>query len=497
MKKPILSLPPWMKNLPEGTISGLLGTLVAVLVIIACAAPPVCADNTTPTATATATATASPTATVTATATATASPTATATATATATQTATPIQAPVASFSYYPLNPKTADTVTFTDTSSGSPTGYSWIFGNGNTDNTKNPPAQTYSTAGSYSVSLMVSSSGGQSSVEKTIIVGGENLEADFDFTPNNPKADEKVTFTDESKGDPDGWTWDFGDKTASSDAQHPSHKYAKDGIYTVKLTVKKSGASDNSITKTITVGDASLTPTASFTWEPSTPVVGSPVSFKDTSTGGGITEWKWDFDDKMDFTGNRKSILQNPQHTYENPGVYQVELFVRNSVGTGDIIVKQVTVRSVSLNARFSASPTSGTVPLSVRFVDSSTGTDIKSYEWDFGNGQTYSGKSPSNPVVYSSPGTYRPSLKIVDERGSYNEYTTTIIVNPPATATIAPLAATPIATPTSDGGGDGFIGGEYRKMTGLYNEYIRLIFGFLGMADEPDFLIFAVEKN
>ena len=266
-----------------------------------------------------------------------------------------------------------------------------------------------------------------------------------------------------------------------------------------MKLTIKKYGGYSDTITKTITVGDVTPTPTAGpepkaeFKWEPSSPVVGSPVFFTDTSTGGGITEWKWDFDDKMDFTGNRLSKLQNPQHTYQTPGIYDVTLFVRNSGGT-DIILKKVTVRAVSLNAKFSASPASGTAPLSVRFFDSSTGTGIESYQWDFGNGQTYTGKSPSN-VVYSSPGTYSVSLEIADESGSKNKYAMNIIVSPPATATASQTPA-PITTSMPDTPENGgFIGGEYRKMTGLYNEYIKILFGFLGITDGPDFLIFAVE--
>ena len=128
------------------------------------------------------------------------------------------------------------------------------------------------------------------------------------------------------------------------------------------------------------------------------------------------------------------------------------------------------------------------------MRFVDSSTGADIDSYHWDFGNGQTYDGKSPLN-VLYSSPGSYTVSLEIEDS-GDTDEYTMTIIVNPPATA-VATQTAVPTATPVPAGEDTGFIEGEYRQVTGLYNEYIRILFGFLGIDEEPDFLIFAVKST
>ena len=491
---------------------------------------------------------------------------------------------PVASFSFSPTSPTVNQSVSFTDESTGEGIeSWKWDFGNGQKSNSQKPPAQIYSSANVYNVSLTVTNVAGDSipyirpitvtepipltpsfsistkspnigevvsftgssttggidqwnwefgdgqygrgqtqshayttagtkkviltvtkggvtsdPVEQSVTVKLPNpLDADFSFYPENPKTDQNVTFTDKSAGSPDEWEWIFGDNKFAY-VKNPSHKYAKDGKYDVKLIITKAGGYSATITKTITVGTVTPTPTigpepkAEFKWEPSTPMVGTPVSFTDTSTGGGITEWKWDFDDKMDFTGNRESKLQNPQHTYQYPGVYDVTLFVKNSGGT-DIILKKVTVIKVPLNARFTASPASGTAPLSVRFVDSSTGTGIKSYQWDFGNGQTYTGKSPSN-VVYSSPGTYRVSLEIADENGYKNMYAMNIIANPPATAT-PPQTTALMATSAPDVEDGGFIGGEYRMMTGLYNEYIRIIFGFLGIADGLDFLMFAVE--
>ncbi|WAI02462.1 PKD domain-containing protein [Methanogenium organophilum] len=421
------------------------------------------------------------------------------TATQTITVAAAAAAVPTASFLYSPSNPSPGTPVTFTDTSTGNPDGWYWYFGNGAISNLQYPPAQTYESAGTYSVSLTVSNSAGTSSAYvQTITVGEESLEADFSYSPSSPDADEYVYFTDTSDGYPTGWEWDFGDNTGS-ESQNPSHKYSSDGTYTVELTVKKTGLSSDSVTRTITVGDATPTPTAgpkpdaSFTWSPTSPVVGQAVSFTDTSTGTGINEWKWDFDDAMDFSGNRESTLKNPQHTYQNAGSYDVTLFVKNSGGS-DIILKTITVRTVQTSARFNAYPSSGTAPLSVRFVDASTGADIESYHWDFGNGRTYDGKSPSN-VVYSSPGTYTASLEIEDESGDTDEYTMTIRVSPPATATAMTQTAVPTATPASAAEDAGLIDGEYRKMTGLYNEYIKILFGFLGIDDEPDFLIIAVK--
>jgi PKD repeat protein len=55
--------------------------------------------------------------------------------------------------------------------------------------------------------------------------------------------------------------------------------------------------------------------PDASFTFSPANPVVGQEVQFTDTSTGGDITAWEWDFDD------GETSSLQNPTHSFSEDG--------------------------------------------------------------------------------------------------------------------------------------------------------------------------------
>lgn len=62
-----------------------------------------------------------------------------------------------------------------------------------------------------------------------------------------------------------------------------------------------------------------------------------------------------------------------------------------------------------VDINAAFSGSPTSGFVPLTVSFTDSSTGGPT-SWLWDFGDGSNSTLQSPSHQ--YTSAGTYTVKL-------------------------------------------------------------------------------------
>ncbi|QSZ67798.1 PKD domain-containing protein [Methanofollis aquaemaris] len=53
------------------------------------------------------------------------------------------------------------------------------------------------------------------------------------------------VRFNDTSTGFPNTWRWDFGDDTALSIDQHPTHEYAVHGWYAVNLTVQNRDAAD------------------------------------------------------------------------------------------------------------------------------------------------------------------------------------------------------------------------------------------------------------
>lgn len=67
-------------------------------------------------------------------------------------------------------NPTPGANVAFTDRSTGSPTSWSWSFGDGATSSAQNP-SHTYAAAGTYTVSLTVANANGQSLTSKQLIV--------------------------------------------------------------------------------------------------------------------------------------------------------------------------------------------------------------------------------------------------------------------------------------------------------------------------------------
>jgi PKD repeat protein len=152
-----------------------------------------------------------------------------------------------ADFTASPLSGAAPLQVTFDDASSGSPTTWSWSFGDGTTSTEQNP-VHTYSAAGTYSVTLTVKNSAGDTSTRTRsgyITVSPPPApQASFTGSPTSGTAPLAVGFTDTSTGTPTSWTWDFGDGTTST-AQNPTHTYAGAGLYTVTLTVTNAGGSD------------------------------------------------------------------------------------------------------------------------------------------------------------------------------------------------------------------------------------------------------------
>ncbi|MDL1876938.1 PKD domain-containing protein, partial [Cytophagia bacterium CHB2] len=107
-------------------------------------------------------------------------------------------------------------------------------------------------------------------------------------------------------------------------------------------------------------------------------------VTFTDIS-GGSPTSWLWEFGD------DSTSTKQKPTHVYNKPGEYAVKLTVTNGCGAKTLVKESYISVNPCLppDANFSATVVSGNAPLTVQFVDESTG-DPTAWSWDFGDGAT-----------------------------------------------------------------------------------------------------------
>ena len=156
-------------------------------------------------------------------------------------------------------------------------------------------------------------------------------------------------------------------------------------------------------------------------------------INFIDNSaiSSGSIVNWQWDFGD-----GNSSS-QQNPSHTYNSPGNYNVQLITTTDTFCTDTFSTTVTVFDLpqaDFNYTFSQSGlnTPGGCPYeSIQFNDNSTIVapyNIVSWKWYFNINQdsafvqnpTYSG--------FNTPGDYPVTLIVTSDSGCTDTITKTI---------------------------------------------------------------------
>lgn len=142
------------------------------------------------------------------------------------------IMPPAADFSYVG-----DPSVTFTDLSANTPTGWSWTFGDGGTSTEQNP-VHAYTENGLYDVCLTATNIGGSSTACKSVAVNNAILAPVADFTYT--LVGNSGTFTDASSNEPTSWSWDF-DDGATSTLQNATHTFASGGIYNVCLTASNT----------------------------------------------------------------------------------------------------------------------------------------------------------------------------------------------------------------------------------------------------------------
>ncbi|WP_052085161.1 PKD domain-containing protein [Cellulophaga sp. E6(2014)] len=244
------------------------------------------------------------------------------------------------------------------DTSSDPDTGdtltYAWDFGDGTTATTANP-SHSFTTAGTYTVTLTITDDGTPALTSTdtiTIIVTEANQAPTAVATSDilTGEASLAVQFTGDTSSDPDAgdvltYTWDFGDGSTATTA-NPSHTFTTAGTYDVTLTVTDDGtpslsSSEAAITITVTA-PANQAPTAVATSDVTSGAPSLAVQFTgDTSSDpdtGDILTFAWDFGDGTTAT------TANPSHTFTTAGTYDVTLTVTDD-GTPALSSSEVTI--------------------------------------------------------------------------------------------------------------------------------------------------------
>jgi PKD repeat protein len=296
--------------------------------------------------------------------------------------------------------------VQFTDTSSGGPMiNWTWNFGDGSPLDHAINPSHSYVTAGIFPVNLIVWNVTDFSTVSHNV-----TIDPLAQFTPLDPtgNAPFNVQFADTSLGQPNIWTWKFGDGNTST-IQNPSNIYTHSGVYLVNLTVERNLRTNTSINETVTVN-----PVADFTINPSPGNVSNTFQFNGTTTGAPVINYTWFFGDGASQVQSVTGNQSNTTHSYSVANTYLTNLTVFGQMGTKSATVeKSLPVYPV---AQFSA-PSNTVAGRQVQFTDTSLGdiatvsTGPGSWLWNFGDGAT---STVQNPTHIFGPGRFTVTLMV-----------------------------------------------------------------------------------
>jgi len=315
----------------------------------------------------------------------------------------------------------------FTNTSTGaSPANnYYWDMGNGNTyTNTANPPSQTYSTQGTYTVMMVAGNACGYDTVYSTIVIDSIPI-IDLVVNPLVGCSPLVVTSQNNSTGNALSYAWYIDGVYYSGAAQIPNQTFtAPPGNtpqnHTITLTVSNH-CGVRTETETIVVHPAVV---ANFNLNTDTICVGGNITYTNTSFGDMLT-YEWDFGE-----GTTSTLAGPHTITYNTAGTYQVELIVNGFCGP-DTLVRNVYVLPFPV-ADFTPDATTGCQPLGVTFTNNST-AGANSYDWNFGAGATPATSALYTPpaVTYNSSGTSMVTLA-VNSFGCVSSDTAYITISP-----------------------------------------------------------------
>ena len=337
---------------------------------------------------------------------------------------------PKAQFANIPSNciPVVASFTNTTVSYFNNPT-FQWDFGDGTTSTAKNPSSKTYTTAGTYTVRLIVNDSCGSDTFSQNFtvyqlplaVLNGDTVACTFD----------SVRFYNSSINS-NSYIWNFGDNqtATTSDTGLIKHVYSVPGTYPVRLiSGTGSGCKDTADLSIL------IRPGAKADFTINKQYACSPATFKFTNTSVYGKDYFWYANGQLISTANAPSdTLINTDTT-----IVRLKLIATsNSSCQGDSIEK---IYFTAKNPKaVIADKDSGCGPLTVNFVNLST--SLYSSFWNLGNGSTSTLKDPT--AVYApalaKDTFYYPKLRVSSWAGCLDSMSAIIKVFPAPSAGFSP---------------------------------------------------------
>lgn len=274
---------------------------------------------------------------------------------------------------------------------------WSWAFGDAASgSSTQKNPSYTFTSEGSYNVSLTATTNFGCSATQQNAITIGASPTANFKTSP--ACVNQGTQFTDLSNGSITSYEWSV-QGTVLSGASPSPYTFKAAGSYPVTLTVTANGGCKNQITKTVVVP---VMPVIDFTV--TAPCTRNPTIFQELNTGGSdpATAWNWSFNGVSSGAGSPFA------YTFAVAGGYSVALTSTRQSGCVYSSSKNVIINNGPI-AAFIPTPLAGAAPLTVTFQNNSL---ADSYIWSFGDADNTTSTTVSPIFTYTKLGKYKARL-------------------------------------------------------------------------------------
>lgn len=354
--------------------------------------------------------------------------------------------------------------VQFTNSSAGFNTGDSltWNFGDGTVSHALNP-LHTYTTPGTYNVCLRVrrnsiNSSACVSEICHQVVITAPadtcHIQPFFTYHTDGNQPNHFI-FTNTSIGTlaGDSVTWSFGDGSYAY-TYNTNHVYTAGGNYTVCLTIKRNNISNTihcmgQYCTTISVTLPAVCNLSASFYDSAEANSYTHLFYNTTSPASTADSVRWTFGD------GSSSNAQNPVHTYQQPGTYNVCLRVQkrnpNGILTNCIseTCRRVVIQQVcNIIPAWTYSATASN-PLLVTFTNNTPVSAAASATWDFGDGSSGTGWNQTHS--YAQPGSYNVCLRI--QSGNCLTYKCAILVVNPLPVPCSQSANFHTLTPSAAG--------------------------------------------
>lgn len=293
-------------------------------------------------------------------------------------------------------------------------TNFQWDFGDGFTSTERNP-THIYKDSGTYTLQLNITSQDGCSGTKimpEGVLVGVPQP-ADFSVSQSEVCGKGVVQFQAIANPSIPFYTWDFGDKTSSSE-KNPVHQYLDTGTYTVVLAVEQNGCSA-SVTRQAAV--KVLPPVASFTIAKDCNNR-RRVIFTNTSVGAVTSSWN--------FGDNTTANMFDAEHQYQRSGTYNVRL-ITTSANCSDTVIHTVEISLVSPTISFAKDSLCKNEATTLT-INHPNPNAISTYFWNPdkpGDTAYISTSTPSLQFAYSNPGSFGFTGYTVDTFGCRDSIT------------------------------------------------------------------------